>query len=48
VPHVLSPQFGDFNEDLCRAGFPALRAKLVSQLRPVDVQRFVEPALTAG
>ncbi len=48
VPHVLSPQFGDFNEDLCRAGLPALRAKLVSQLRPVDVQRFAEPALPAG
>ncbi|MGD9724738.1 MAG: toprim domain-containing protein, partial [Pirellulales bacterium] len=48
VPHVLSPQFGDFNDDLRRAGFPALRATLVSQLRPVDVERFVEPALPAG
>ena len=48
VPHVLLPQLGDFNDDLCRAGFQALRAKLVSQLRPVDVQRFAEPALPAG
>lgn len=48
VPYVLSPQLGDFNDDLCRAGFPMLRAKLVSQLRPVDVQRFAEPALPAG
>jgi hypothetical protein len=48
VPHVLSPQLGDFNDDLRRAGFPALRATLVSQLRPVDVQRFAEPALPAG
>jgi hypothetical protein len=48
VPHVLSPQLGDFNDDLCRAGIPVLRAKLVSQLRPVDVQRFAEPALSAG
>ena len=48
VPHVLSPQLGDFNDDLCRAGFPALRAKLLSQLRPVDVQRFAEAAVPAG
>jgi len=48
VPHVLSPRFGDFNDDLRRAGFPALRARLVSQLRPVDVERFAEPALPAG
>lgn len=48
VPHVLSPQLGDFNDDLRRAGFPALRATLMSQLRPVDVQRFAEPALPAG
>jgi len=44
-PHVLSPQFGDFNDDLCRAGLPALRAKLLSQLRPADVQRFAGPAV---
>jgi hypothetical protein len=48
VPHVLSPQLGDFNEDLCRSGFSALRARLVPQLRPVDIQRFAEPALPAG
>ena len=48
VPHVLSPQFGDFNDDLRRAGLPTLRATLVSQLRRADVQRFAEPALPAG
>jgi len=42
---VLSPQEGDFNDDLCRAGLSALRAKLVPQLRSEDVQRFVGPAL---
>ncbi len=48
VPHVLSPQLGDFNDDLRRAGFPALRATLMSQLRPVDVQRFAELAFPTG
>ena len=43
-----APQLGDFNDDLRRAGFPAFRATLVSQLRLVDVQRFAEPALPAG
>jgi hypothetical protein len=47
-PHVLSPQLGDFNDDLCRAGLAALRAKLVSQLRPGDAQRFAGPALPVG
>ena len=45
---ALSPRMGDFNEDLCRAGLSALRAKLVSQLRPGDVQRFAGPALPVG
>lgn len=48
APHVLSPQLGDFNDDLRRAGLSVLRATLVSQLRTVDVQRFAEPALPAG
>jgi hypothetical protein len=47
-PRVLSPQLDDFNDDLCCAGLPALRARLVSQLRPEDVQRSAGPALPVG
>jgi hypothetical protein len=47
-PHVLSPQLGDFNDDLCRAGLLALRANLLSQLRPAEVQRFAGHLLPVG
>jgi len=38
----LTPEQGDFNEDLRRHGVDALRAALREQLRPEDVSRFVE------
>jgi hypothetical protein len=37
---VLSPQCGDFNEDLRNFGINALRAVLRIQLAPEDVARF--------
>lgn len=42
--HVLSPQCGDFNDDLCRLGRAALCAGLMPQLRPAHVARFAGPA----
>jgi phage/plasmid primase-like uncharacterized protein len=41
---VLSPQFGDFNEDLCVLGRDALRALVRVQFVPEDVARFMTPA----
>ena len=38
----LSPQFGDFNEDLRMLGAHALRAALRIQIAPQDVARFME------
>ena len=38
---VLSPQCGDFNEDLRNFGIDALRAALRIQLAPEDVARFL-------
>ena len=42
---VLSPQCGDFNEDLRRLGIDALRATLRVQLIPEDVTRFTGPSV---
>jgi len=39
---ALSPQLGDFNEDLRALGVDALRAALRIQLAPQDVARFME------
>jgi hypothetical protein len=41
---LLSPQLGDFNEDLRLLGLDALRADLRVQIAPQDVARFVELA----
>jgi hypothetical protein len=41
---VLSPELGDFNEDLRHLGLVALRANLRVQLAPEDVARFLMPA----
>lgn len=38
---VISPEFGDFNEDLRILGIDALRARTRSQLAPEDVARFM-------
>ena len=38
---VLSPQLGDFNDDLCKLGIDELRAALRGQLAPEDVARFM-------
>jgi hypothetical protein len=38
---VLSPQLGDFNEDLAKLGMRELRAALRVQLAPEDVARFM-------
>ena len=38
---VLSPQLGDFNDDLCKLGVDQLRSALRVQLAPVDVARFM-------
>lgn len=38
---ILSPVFGDFNEDLRRRGIEALRAALQDQMIPEDVSRFL-------
>jgi hypothetical protein len=40
APHVLSPQLGDFNDDLCRFGLAEHRAHLLPQLLPADALRF--------
>lgn len=39
--HALSPQTGDFNEDLQTFGLNALRATLRMQLTPQDKNRFM-------
>jgi hypothetical protein len=44
---TLSPTLGDFNEDLCQFGAGALRATLLAQLAPEDVQRFLSAKDTA-
>ncbi|WP_376705544.1 toprim domain-containing protein [Mesorhizobium sp. ISC25] len=41
---VLSPAFGDFNEDLCRFGIADLRARARVQLAPQDIARFMPVA----
>jgi len=38
---TLSPELGDFNEDLCTFGIDHLRAALRIQLAPRDVIRFL-------
>jgi hypothetical protein len=38
---VLSPQLGDFNDDLCKLGVDELRAALRVQLAPEDAARFM-------
>jgi hypothetical protein len=38
---ILVPVWGDFNEDLCRAGPDALFARLLDQLAPDDVLPFL-------
>jgi hypothetical protein len=42
---ALSPQIGDFNEDLRAFGLGALRAALRVQLAPQDVVRFITPSI---
>ncbi|RWL84148.1 MAG: DNA primase [Mesorhizobium sp.] len=42
---VLTPQLGDFNEDLRRLGANALRASMRVQLAPQDVDRFMKLAV---
>ncbi len=42
--HTLSPQLGDFNDDLCRLGRSALWAGLMPQLVPEHVARFAGSA----
>jgi hypothetical protein len=44
---TLSPTLGDFNEDLCQHGADALRATLLAQLAPEDVQRLLSAKDTA-
>ena len=46
--HVLSPQLGDFNDDLCRLGRAALWAGLKPQLVPEHVARFAGPVILDG
>jgi Toprim domain len=45
---ALSPQCGDFNEDLRHIGMDALRASLGSQLAPEDVVRFLSTGVWSG
>ncbi len=40
----LSPQLGDFNEDLRLHGAAPMRARLPTQLSPQDIERFMELA----
>jgi len=40
---TLSPELGDFNEDLCTFGIDHLRAALRIQFAPQDVIRFLFP-----
>ncbi|WP_234729629.1 DUF7146 domain-containing protein [Acidocella facilis] len=41
--HVLSPQLGDFNDDLTKLGIARLRASVRGQLAPGDAIRFMGP-----
>jgi hypothetical protein len=41
LPMVLTPEFGDFNEDLCRLGAHRLAANLRHQLVPEDADAFL-------
>jgi hypothetical protein len=43
LPLVLTPQLGDFNEDLCQLGPDRLIANLHAQLAPEDAQAFLCP-----
>jgi hypothetical protein len=45
---VLSPQCGDFNEDLQNLDINALRAALRIQIAPEDVTRFLSPKVWTG
>src|SRR5579859_2326967 len=45
---VLSPQCGDFNEDLRNFDIDALRAALRIQLAPEDVARFLSTGVRTG
>jgi hypothetical protein len=45
-PFVLSPCFGDFNEDLRRLGIEWLRASVRQQLVPQDLEGFLASAVT--
>ena len=45
---VLSPQCGDFNEDLRNFDIDALRAALRIQLAPEDVARFLSTSVRTG
>ena len=45
---VLSPQCGDFNEDLRNFDINALRAALRIQLAPEDVARFLSTRVSTG
>jgi hypothetical protein len=45
---VLSPQCGDFNEDLRHIGIDALQASLGIQLAPEDVVRFLSSSVRTG
>ena len=45
---VLSPQCGDFNEDLRNFDINALRAASRIQLAPEDVVRFLSTSVWAG
>lgn len=40
---VLSPQLGDFNDDLTKLGIVRLRASVRGQLAPADAARFLRP-----
>lgn len=46
--HAVSPVLGDFNDDLCRRGLPALRAQLMPQLAAEHVARFAGVVARAG
>jgi Toprim domain len=45
---VLSPQCGDFNEDLRNFDIDALRGALRAQLAPEDVIRFLSTSIWTG
>jgi hypothetical protein len=45
---TLSPQLGDFNDDLRLLGIDALRSAVRVQIAPEDVDRFMDGAAWAG